>query len=444
MSKKTLSFFHNKFSLLDIHTQEVVRKSSASLIVKIGGLAAGFIISIILGQTIGPEGLGIINLSNRIVSIVLILSLLGMNNVILKEIAIAYQRKDWQHVADSIFTSLWLNLPIALVLSLFFILIAPWASLHIFNDPDLTVPLIIVLAVVVPQVFTQIHASAINGFRKIWQSNLVNETLSLLVTASGLVLLTLLNIEITIINVAVIYAASRLTVTLTVSLYWHRLFRFTGKRSLQIRPMLIVGLPLMIVSATTLIANNADIVMIGWLSTTREVGFYSVASKLGLLTSFFHLLTASALAPKIASLNSENKKKEMQTMVQQITKGLIIIGIISLIIFAAAGNYILRIWGDSFTVAYWPLIVISAGQFFNISTGVTGIILIMTGYEKLVGYVTLSSALINIALNLILIPSYGALGAAIATASTVTVENVIKFFIVKSKVGILTIPGLTK
>ncbi|MBS2097102.1 oligosaccharide flippase family protein [Carboxylicivirga linearis] len=427
---------------LDIHTLEVIKKSSASMLVKIIGMSATFGISIILGHKIGPEGLGIINLANRIVAIVIVLAMIGMNNVILKEVAIAFERKDWHHVANTIYTAYLVNIPLALVISIIFIILTPWVNKNFFQEPSLDIPLIVALSVVVPQVLSRIFASGINGFRKIWQSSVVNDTLSSGVVVIGLVTLLALEIEITVVRVAILFAISRIVVTIAVGSYWKKLFKFEGKRIPRIHPMIKVAMPLLIVSATTLIASNADTVMLGWLSNARQVGFYSVAAGLGLLTSFFHILTASTLTPKIAALNSQGKLQTLQTMVQQVTKGLIVIGGVGLLIFFLGGEYILKLWGEEFSAAYWPLVIISIGQLFNIGTGATGIILIMTGHEKIVGYITLVSAVTNLMLNYFLIPLYGATGAAIATAVTVILENIIKVIIVKQQVNIYTIPYL--
>ena len=56
--------------------------------------------------------------------------------------------------------------------------------------------------------------------------------------------------------------------------------------------------------------------MLGWLSNSTEIGLYSVAARLALLTSFVHLVTASSLSPKIASLYAEKKHHEIPKQIQ--------------------------------------------------------------------------------------------------------------------------------
>ena len=268
----------------------------------------------------------------------------------------------------------------------------------------------------------------------------MNATFSSLVTLIGLSLLLLNDIKITIINTAIIYGIGRLSTSIIIGLYWRHLFSFKDLKLVMLtKPMLKVALPLLIVSSTSLIVSSADTVMLGLLSDISEVGLYNVGLRLGMVTSILHIITMSSLTPKVASLYHENKITELQTMVQRITMGLGVIGLIFLIIYILFGNYFLSFWGAEFGEAYWILILIAIAQFVNVSSGATGTILIMTGNEKAVGYLTSFTAFLNIVLNFILIPRFGGLGAAISTGATLIFQNIIQFVLVKRKVGIYTI-----
>jgi len=97
-----------RYSSLGISTKEFLGQVSGTTIVRMGGMALGILISIFLGRTLGASGLGIINLSNQIAGILLMISMLGFPTVILKEVAIAHSRKDWQHANSVIsFNSLY-------------------------------------------------------------------------------------------------------------------------------------------------------------------------------------------------------------------------------------------------------------------------------------------------------------------------------------------------
>ena len=330
---------------LDINTLEVVKKSSSSLLVKMIGLIAGFVISIFLGRTIGPEGLGIINLSSRIIDLILVFTLFGMDNVVRKETAIAFERKDWPHIRNVIFTSLRINLPIAFGLSLGLIFLSPWLAETVFNEPKIKIPLIIFSALLIPQMLSRIFAAGINGFRKVWQSNLVNDTLSSAVVAVGLILMFFTNIEINLLNVALLYGVGRLFVTIAVGSYWHHLFRYEGKRFMLSGPMLKVALPLLLVTSTNLIAANSDVFMLGLLSDLNQVGLYSVASRLGLLSNFFFYCYCFYVNAKNSQFVCRQEISGIRKNDTTSNQRIIFIGLATVMIYFFFGEFILNFWG---------------------------------------------------------------------------------------------------
>lgn len=417
----------------------MLQKSSTSTIVKILGMIIGLFVSVFLARTIGAEGLGIINLSNKITTILIVFGLIGMRQVIVKEIAIAHNRKNYNHIASVMLTSYLTNGGVTLAITLLFILITPWLADNVFNEPNLTYPLIIFLIVMTPQVYSRIFSSALVGYRKIWQSNLVEQTLSIAITGLLLLAFFISKVNITINLVAICYAIGRLGVTLSVGIYWKKLFSFEGKPKIITKELLPVSLPLFVVSISGILLSNADAIILGWLSSSREIGLYTVAAKLALLSTIFLQITNAAVAPKVAALFDQNEHIKLQIMIRQVTKGLTIIGFAPFVIFLFFGNSILSIWGSEFIEAYWILLILSFGQLVNIATGAVGVIMIMTGHEKVQSKISFIFAIINIILNVILIKKYGALGAAIATATVVISSNFLKVFFVKKLVGINTL-----
>ena len=396
----------------------------------------GLLVSIFLGRTIGADGLGVINLSHKIINILIVLGLVGMQQVIIKEVAIAKNKEDFQHIGDVMYTAYWINGGISIILSVSLIVISPWLANSIFKEPRLTFPLMVALLVMTPQIFSRIFSSALVGYRKIWQSNLVDQTLSTTVTGTLLLIAWLIKVHITINLVAIFYAIGRLIVTISIRVYWKSLFRFRGRRRKIRYELFKTSIPLMFVSMTLLLASSIDSIMLGWLSNVKEVGLYSVALQLALLTSFFLQVTNSVLMPKIAALYSEQKLAE-------ITRYLTLLGVLTVGIFIILGKYLLKLWGTEFIEAYTILIILSIGQFFNIASGPVGSILVMCNYEKILRNITIISLVINIILNYLLIGNYGAKGAAIATAFTIAIIMSVSTYFIKKRFGFLPF-GLLK
>jgi len=431
-----LKYFQNKFKFIDNHTKEVIRRSATSLVVRIVGVVAGLFVSIVLGRTLGSEGIGLIRLSQNIVGLLLIISLFGMRNVLIKEIAIGYAKKDMQYIGNLMKTAYFLNGLITIFISVVLILITPWISLNVFNEPRLTIILVIAIIAMIPKVYSQIFSSGLIGYNKIWQSSLADNTLTSVIAGIILFFLWLLKLEITIVRVAVSYAVGNLLVMLSLGLYWKKLFLYKKRKKIIVRTVLKTAIPFFILSSSNTIIGNAAVIILGWFENSKQVGLYSVALGLSVLSSFFLQITNTVIAPKLASMFANKKMKEMEKMVHQISKGLAVIALIPLLIFIVGGKYLLSIWGAEFIDAYWILIILSIGQFFNVLTGCVGVLLNMCGLEKLQVRITGVFLIVNLVLNFLLINYWGIIGAAISTSVIVISSNIVKSVLVKKKIGI--------
>jgi len=427
---------------LDRHTKEVAKKSFSSTIVKSLGVLFQLILSVFLGRTIGANGIGIIEITRRVINLLIVLSFVGIRQVLTKETAIGFNKKDYNRVKDAMFTGFTVNGIIALLVSTIGIILSPYISKHFFNEPLLTFPLILAFAAMTPQMVSRIISSGLIGKRKIWQSNLVDQTLSIGVTLVFLFIFYLIRNTLTINVVAFAYAIGRLVVTITMTIYWRKVFPYGIIGSLKIRSLLHISFPLYMNSLALVVIGMVDGIIIGWFLNSNDVGLYSVAARVAMLTSIFLQISNSTVSPKVAALFEEGKIKDIEKMVQRVTKGLGVIGLISLFFYIIAGKLILGLWGNEFEDAYLILVLLSLGQFVNIATGASGVILIMTGYEKVQSKISIIFMFTTVVLTVLFTYFFGLVGAAFATMLNVVGVNITKMLFVKLKLGILTIPYL--
>jgi len=429
---------------LDKHTKEVFLKSFSTIIIQTIGISARLITSIVLGRILGVSGLGDVNLINQIVVILMVISMFGMDHVLVKKISIGYFNKDYKLIGITIYTALKVNIIIAVLLTIFSVIGAGFIS-NFFSSYQLKLPLIISALVLVPQTISVVFASAINGFNKVWQSRLLKDFLTSLFVLIGIFFSWFLKIEINLFSVIIVYTFSRFLTFIIATLYLKKIYNPIFIKGAIDKSMIKMAKPLLFVSATTLLSSSIDIIMLGWLSNSSSVGLYTVATRLVLFIAFFLQITNSTISPKIAALFANNQLKEINIMVKQVTFWLIVIGVLSTVFFLFLGKPILSLWGNEFTQAYYCLIILCFGQFINVSTGCSGVLLIMSGNEKVFSYISGISLLLNFVFNLVLITKYGIIGAAIATSITIAGENIVRVIIAKKKTGILTTPlGLKK
>lgn len=198
----------------------------------------------------------------------------------------------------------------------------------------------------------------------------------------------------------------------------------------QVRPMyalrqwLLMALPLLFIDGSFLVLNQTDTLMIGAWINPAAVGLYSAALKTAAWVNFILASVNAIAAPLFAALYAQNKRDELQHVVSTIARWMFYPALavaIGLILFAEP---ILGLFGTEFVAAKWTMIALIVGQLVNVGAGSVGYLLNMTGHHNQCAFVVGCSALLNIVLNLIGIPLLGVLGAAIATAISMSVWNI--------------------
>jgi O-antigen/teichoic acid export membrane protein len=111
-----------------------------------------------------------------------------------------------------------------------------------------------------------------------------------------------------------------------------------------------------------------------------------------------------------------------------------------LLLFVLFPAKVLALFGAKFAGGAPVLAILAIGQFVNVATGSVGWILIMCGYERLMRNIIIVCATATVALNFLLIPLYGVVGAALATATTLALQMLVAAALVWRKLGLVTLP----
>lgn len=170
--------------------------------------------------------------------------------------------------------------------------------------------------------------------------------------------------------------------------------------------------------------NEFSIILLKEFSSSAEVGIYRVGFQLMLLLSLPSLIVNTILSPKIFSLFSKDKIEECQDMITNgVRTSAVCFFPILLFIIIFSEKMIVFIYGEEFKLAANVLEVLAIGQLFNVLLGPVGMVMNMTKNERFsVLYLTVS-VVIMIALLVLLVPMYGALGAAIAVSFSLIFYN---------------------
>jgi len=190
------------------------------------------------------------------------------------------------------------------------------------------------------------------------------------------------------------------------------------------------------------IYTHLDTVMLGFLKTDDDVGYYNAAVKIkGILVSIVTSL-GTVLLPRASYYIEHNLHDEFKKISAKALNFVFLLAsplMLYFILFAKQGIYFLS--GDAYSGSILPMQIIMPTLLFIGTTNILGIqILVPLGREKIVLYSEIAGAITDLTLNALLIPKYASSGAAIGTVVAEFIVFLVQFFSLRNEV----IPALKK
>lgn len=192
-------------------------------------------------------------------------------------------------------------------------------------------------------------------------------------------------------------------------------------------------------SVAVVIYTNLDVVMLGFLRTSADVGYYDVAVKIKVILVNIVTALGAVVLPRATYYIECNRKSDFQTIITKAVKIVTIISIPFMVYFSVmAKESILLLSGRDYLPAVYPMIVIMPTTVIIGFSNLIGIqILIPLGKEMVVTFSEIAGAVVNLIVNLLLIPGLGALGAAIGTIIAESVVLLVQSLFAKEIVPFL-------
>lgn len=194
---------------------------------------------------------------------------------------------------------------------------------------------------------------------------------------------------------------------------------------------------LTVVGGGQILFGHIDTLMLGIFRTDAEVGAYRVAVQLSMLVVFALAVINQVLQPKISELHAQGDRDALQALLTSTSFSLFLASLAPALVAAFFAPELLEVvFGADYRIAGTALQILIMGQAINVMFGSVGTILNMTGLENLAMRGMVIAIVINLGLDLLLIPLLGLSGAALASALTITIWNAILRYYVKDRLGI--------
>ena len=201
------------------------------------------------------------------------------------------------------------------------------------------------------------------------------------------------------------------------------------------RTLLRKLVPLTLIKGVRLVNRRVEILVLGALALTSEVAIYNVALQLTGLILLAQTMVNSRLSPHVAEA-SKHRPEQLPGLVAQAVRistafaGAAFLGLLLL------GRFALGLLGDGFSDAYSLLVVLGLANVLSAALGPTTMLLNMSDHAEDSFRSGLVAAVANIALMFLLIPRFGAMGAAISAASVTVLIQVQRRVLVHRRLGI--------
>lgn len=176
-----------------------------------------------------------------------------------------------------------------------------------------------------------------------------------------------------------------------------------------------------------------DTVMLGFLSTNQEVGYYTAA--IAVKNAMVAVVSAlsNVLLPRTANLLANGQEREFKQLVRKAVRVVLVMSVPMAVVACVVATPVMTWYAGADFAPAGPVLSIVAIAVVPIGLSVIFCdeVMIQIGMENRCTWIYLGAAIVDFTLNLALIPSLGAVGAAISTTLVESLITLVEFLIVR-------------
>ena len=427
---------------------ELINGASVNFIAKVSATILGLASTLLLARFYGADTVGTIATITSIVSVGTIFALSGFGTLVLKLIPTTQSKLGIQGTRKLYKKLLLINFSHALIV--FFALLFFFTQSSIAEKLNLNVHPLLPGAVIIFTTLVSVSSNTLRGLGDYIRYSALDFLASLFVM---LIIISSILANASNHSIAHLYFAAHILACLLAFALVKGQFHSTEKlentaseKSTQTQKIPTVSslysqaLPMFGVAASQILIVNIDVLTIGYFSSQNNVGIYSIYIKLVAVTAFATAAINSMFAPKVAVLFEQGKTEELRKFVKQTT---LISSLLVLLVAVAVlliHKLVLKVYGTEFLDHLPTMYVLLISTVVHTCFGSVGFFLNMTGRQRPFLLIMIFACAINITLNILLVPEFGMLGAAVATLLTTILWNTIATIIIYQRNNYTLLP----
>jgi len=407
-------------------SNSIAKNTAFMTVASIGQKVISFVYFTLIARQIGAEGTGKYFFALSFTTLFVVLVDLGLNNVLIRE-ASRLKEKMQQYFSNVIFVKIFLGI---------LTYVAAIVTINLMGYPVETKHLVYLSAVTM--LFDSIHLSIYGTLRAI--GNLKFEAIGII---SSQLLTLILGTTFLYLGFPLIYLIGAFTVPSFLNVCYATIVLFK-KYKIKLVPkydkeiMKFIGkiiLPFALAAIFARVYSYIDSVLLSKMAGDIAVGWYSIPYKITYAFQFIPLALVAVLYPRFSEYFVHNKARLAYIFERGMKYLLLIVFPVAIGIGVLAQDLIVSIYTTEYLNSVLPLQILLTGLVFSYVSFPIGAFLNACNRQVIQTVIVFVVMVVNVVLNVYLIPIYGVVGAA----SAALVGNVLLTIL-----GYIIIPQITK
>jgi len=405
----------------------VVRGGSITFAGKMFLTAVRVVTAVALARLLQADQLGMYSLALSAANVAVAVAILGLDAALVRYVAVLMARKDDETLWGALQIGIGVSLGLSVITGMALFALAYPVAETIFHKPELA-PLLQLVSVIVPMLtMSEVLAGSIRGFKRMDQAAIAQ------FVAQPLIRLVLIAVlawgGLSVAEAIITFGLADLAASVILFYFLNRSFplrRPLRHARYEFRAIMDFSIPVWLSDMMVKFHGNFQTLILGSLNTFTGVGIFTVASQMTTISSQFSSSMNVSAKPVIAELHDRADMAEMGRVYRATNKWGMMVQLPVFLLMVLFPEQLLAIFGESYTDGATALMIMALATLIIVGTGMGGIILDMAGYTRLKLLNSIIRLMVFTVLDLLLIPKWGIVGAAVAALTGETVANLLR------------------
>ncbi len=405
----------------------VARGASVVAAGRVFSYAIRLVMAALLARWLGADDYGLYILVVSVAFAASGVASLGLHTAMERHVAVRVRRGDLSGVRGGLQVGFVGTMTSGLLVAAVLAVFADPIARDVFDEPRL-VPLIHVSAVAAPVLALQtLLISSVRGFKRMDQATVAEDIVQPVIRF--LLLLSLAVFGMTSFRAGVAFGLSYgASIVLLVYFVHRRLPLHVGVRDARrdVREITAFSFPFWFAGVLRVVRTRLQPLLLGVFGSTANVGVFSVVTSANALGRVANASIRDALRPTLAELHDAGDTEQLGRLYATTTRWTMAANLPVFLVMVLVPESLLAIFGADFQAGATALRIVAFAELANAATGMCGPVISMSSHNKMKMANSVVWMVTAIAANVVLIPIWGVIGAAIAVLISTTTINVVR------------------